>query len=53
MGIDCARGGRNRKGRTGNGRTRNGHNRKWKTTIAALISSRDSSRSRYELKSSE
>jgi hypothetical protein len=35
MGMDCARGGGNRKGRTWNGRTRNG------TTIEALISSRE------------
>jgi hypothetical protein len=53
MGMDCARGGENQKDRTGNGgRTRNGQrgenqkdrtgwqNRKWQTTIAALMSSR-------------
>jgi hypothetical protein len=35
MGMDCVRGGGNRKGRT-----RNGQNAEWSTTIAALISSR-------------
>jgi hypothetical protein len=49
MGMDCARGGGNRKGRTRNEnyRTWNGKNREWwqntewQTTITALISSRD------------
>jgi hypothetical protein len=36
MGMDCARGGGNRKDRT-----RNGQNAEWLTTIAALISIRD------------
>jgi hypothetical protein len=42
MGMDCTRGGGNRKGGTGNGgRTRNGQDMEWQTTIAALISNRD------------
>jgi hypothetical protein len=36
IGMDCARGGGNRKGRT-----QNGQNAEWPTTIAVLISSRD------------
>jgi hypothetical protein len=42
MGMDCARGGGNRKGKTRNEQnTEWWQNTEWQTTIAALISSRD------------
>jgi hypothetical protein len=42
MGMHCARGGGNRKDRTWNKQNREWQNAEWLTTIAALISSRDS-----------
>jgi hypothetical protein len=41
IGMDCARGGENRKDRTRNGQNREWQNAEWPTTIAVLISSRD------------